>query len=81
MRFNLKVLTKGDVMPTYRVPVVIRGFAMIKYPGGKGAGDYAGGLPRDAEAEARATVPFLGATRLTDYTIELNGPAQHVTQS
>lgn len=54
---------------------------MIKYPGGKGAGDYAGGLPRDAEAEARATVPFLGATRLTDYTIELNGPAQHVTQS
>lgn len=68
-------------MPTYRVPVVIKGFAMIKYPGGKGAGDYAGGLPRDAEAEARTTVPFLGGARLIDYTIELDGPAQYVTQS
>ena len=65
-------------MPTYRVPVVIRGFAIIKYPDGKGAGDYVGGLPRDAEAEVRATAPYLGGARMTDYTVELNGPAQHV---
>jgi hypothetical protein len=37
-------------MSTYRVPVVIRGFAIVNYPDGKGAGDYVGGLPRDAEA-------------------------------
>jgi hypothetical protein len=81
MQFSHQASSKGKSMPTYRVPVVIRGFAMIKYPGGKGAGDYAGGLPRDAEAEAQATVPFLGAARLVDYTVELNGQAQHVAQS
>ena len=68
-------------MPTYRVPVVIKGFAMVTYADGKGAGDYVGGLPRDAEAEVRATPPYLGGTRLVDYTVELNGPAQHVTRS
>ena len=68
-------------MPTYRVPVVIKGFAVIKYPDGKGAGDYVGGLPRDAEAEVRATTPFLGGARMIDYTVELDGPAQHVRRS
>lgn len=68
-------------MPTYRVPVVIKGFAVIKYPDGKGAGDYVGGLPRDAEAEVRATTPYLGGTRMIDYSVELDGPAQHVKRS
>ena len=68
-------------MPTYRVPVVIKGFAMIKYPDGKGAGDYVGGLPRDAEAEVRATAPYLGGARMMEYTVELDGPAQHVRRS
>jgi hypothetical protein len=68
-------------MPTYRVPVVIKGFAMINYPDGKGVGDYIGGLPRDAEAEVRATAPFLGGAQMLDYTVELNGPAQHVKRN
>lgn len=68
-------------MPTYLVPVVIKGFAIVKYPDGKGAGDYVGGLPRDAEAEVRATTPYLGSSRLTDYTVELDGQAQHVRRS
>jgi hypothetical protein len=68
-------------MSTYRVPVVIKGFAVIKYPDGKGAGDYVSGLPRDAEAEVRATVPYLGGARMMDYTVELNGPAQQVKRS
>lgn len=68
-------------MPTYRVPVVIKGFAMMKYPDGKGAGDYTGGLPRDAEAEVRVTQPYLGGARLMDYTVELDGPAQYVKRS
>lgn len=68
-------------MPTYRVPVVIKGFAVIKYPDGKGAGDYVGGLPRDAEAEVRVTTPYRGGARMIDYSVELNGPAQHVERS
>lgn len=68
-------------MSAYRVPVVIKGFAIVKYPDGKGAGDYVGGLPRDAETEVRATVPYLGGVRMLDYTVELDGPAQHVKRS
>jgi hypothetical protein len=68
-------------MPTYRVPVVIRGFAIVKYPDGKGAGDYVGGLPRDAEAEVRATPPYLAGARMVDYTVDLDGPAQHIKRS
>jgi hypothetical protein len=65
-------------MPTYRVPVVIKGFVVVRYPDGKGAGDYMGGLPRDAEAEVCATTPFLGAARMVDYTVELSGQALRV---
>jgi hypothetical protein len=54
---------------------------MINYPDGKGVGDYIGGLPRDAEAEVRATPPFLGGSQMLDYTVELNGPAQHVKRN
>jgi hypothetical protein len=68
-------------MPVYRVPVVVRGFAIVRYPDGKGAGDYVGGLPRDAEAEVRATTPFLGASRLVDYTVEVAGEAQPLARS
>jgi hypothetical protein len=71
----------GKHMATYRVPVVIKGFALINYPEGKGVGDYVGGLPRDAEAEVVATPPYLGSKRMTDYTVELDGPAQQVGRS
>jgi hypothetical protein len=55
-------------VPTYRVPVIIQGFAIIRSPDGKGAGDYIGGLPRDAEAEVGATPPYLSSGRMVDYT-------------
>lgn len=57
-------------MSTSRVPVVITDFAMMNYPDGKGVGDYVGSLPSDAEAEVRATPPYLGGVRLMDYTVE-----------
>lgn len=62
-------------MPTYRVPVLIKGFAVVSFPDGKGVGDYIGGLPRDAEAEVSATAPFLCGARMVDYTVEVAGPA------
>jgi len=65
-------------MLTYRVPVLIKGYAIVKYPEGKAAGDYMGGLPRDAEAEACANPPFLCGARMTDFTVQLNGPAERV---
>lgn len=65
-------------MVTYRVPVLIKGFAIVKYPDGKAAGDYMGGLPRDAEAEACANAPFLCGTRMTEFTVELSGSAERV---
>lgn len=46
-------------MLTYRVPVLIKSYALVKYPQGKAAGDYTGGLPRGAEAEVCANTPFL----------------------
>ncbi|MCU0840061.1 MAG: hypothetical protein MUE49_15280 [Rhodospirillales bacterium] len=68
-------------MPTYRVPVLIKGFAVVRYPDGKGAGDYVGGLPRDAEAEVCGTPPYLGAARMVDYTVELIGEARRVERA
>jgi|APFre7841882724_1041349.scaffolds.fasta_scaffold111831_2 hypothetical protein len=68
-------------MPTYRVPVLIKGFAVVKYPDGKAAGDYVGGLPRDAEAEVSANVPYLCGARMVDFTIELDGQAQAVERA
>lgn len=65
-------------MPTYRVPVVIKGFAVVRYPDGKGAGDYLGGLPRDAEVEVRATPAYLGGARMLDCTVELSGQVQRI---
>ncbi len=65
-------------MPTYRVPVLIKGFAVVKYPDGKGVGDYVGGLPRDAEAEVSANIPYLGGARMVDFTVALNGQAQPI---
>jgi hypothetical protein len=68
-------------MPLYRVPVVIKGYAVVRYPDGRGAGDYTGGLPRDAETEVRATVPFLGSSRMVDYTVDVSGEAQRIERS
>jgi hypothetical protein len=68
-------------MPMYRVPVVIKGYALLRYPDGKGAGDYTGGLPRDAEAEVRATTPFLGGSRMVDFTVEVSGEAQRIERN
>jgi hypothetical protein len=68
-------------MPVYRVPVVIKGYAVVRYPDGRGAGDYTGGLPRDAEAEVRATTPFLGASRMVDYTVDVSGEARRIERN
>jgi len=63
-------------MPTYRVPIVIKGFAILKYPQGKGAGDYTGGLPRDAEYEVCLNTPFICGARMQECTVQLAGEAQ-----
>ena len=68
-------------MPTYRVPVVIKGCAVVKYPDGKGAGDYVGGLPRDAETEVSTNLPWICGSRMGDFTVELNGQAQQVDRA
>jgi hypothetical protein len=65
-------------MVTYRVPVLIKGHALVRYPEGKAAGDYIGGLPRDAESEVRLNTPFLCGARMVDVTVELTGPAQRI---
>lgn len=65
-------------MATYRVPVLIRGHALVTYPEGKAVGDYLGGLPRDAEAEVRLTTPFICGARMVDFTVELTGPARRI---
>lgn len=65
-------------MVTYRVPVLIKGYAIVRFPEGKAAGDYMGGLPRDAEAEACVNTPFICGTRMTDVTVALSGPAELV---
>jgi hypothetical protein len=63
-------------MSTYRVPVLIKGYAILKYPQGKGAGDYTGGLPRDAENEVVLNTPFMCGTWMQECTVELAGEAQ-----
>lgn len=65
-------------MATYRVPVLIRGHALITYPKGKAVGDYLGGLPRDAEAEVHLTTPFICGARMVGFTVEWTGPAPRV---
>ena len=58
-------------MPIYRVPVVIRGDAIVKYPDEKAVGEDTGGRPRDAEGEVCANTPYL-VPRL-NVTVELAG--------
>jgi hypothetical protein len=65
----------------YRVPVVIKGFAVVRYPDGKGAGDYVGGLPRDAEAEVSANRPYICGAPMVDYTVEVGGLAERIDGS
>lgn len=72
---------RREDIPMYRVPVVIKGYAVVRYPDGRGAGDYTGGLPRDAEAEVRVTTPFLGNSRILDFTVEVSGEAQRIDRS
>ena len=62
-------------MVTYKVPVVITGFAVVKFPEGKAVGDYIGGLPRDAEFEVCNEAPFLCGSRMEDYKVDLAGEA------
>jgi hypothetical protein len=65
-------------MVVYRVPIVIRGFALVKFPEGKAVGDYMGGLPRDAEVEACCSTPFVCGSAIADFTVELAGQAERV---
>jgi len=81
MQVTRSIFPKRTAMPTYRVPVVIKGFAVVKYPDGKGAGDYVGGLPRDAEAEASANLPWICGSRMVDFTVELTGQAQQIDRA
>jgi hypothetical protein len=62
-------------MVTYRVPVLIKGYAIVRFPVGKASGDYLGALPRDAEFEALNTAPFLCGNVMEDFAIELAGQA------
>lgn len=64
------------LMLTYRIPVVIKGYAIVKYPQGKAAGDYTGGLPRDAENEVLLNTPFICGARMQECTVELAGQAR-----
>ncbi|MEO8739099.1 MAG: hypothetical protein ABI537_05280 [Casimicrobiaceae bacterium] len=63
-------------MPTYRVPIVIKGYAILQYPQGKGAGDYTGGLPRDAESEVLVNTPFICGAWMEECTVALSGQAK-----
>lgn len=66
-------------MATYRVPVVMRGYAIVRYPDGKAVGDYLGGLPRDAEQEVLAhPAPTLCGSRMHSFSMALDGPAERV---
>ena len=66
-------------MVVYRVPVLIRGFALVKFPEGKAVGDYIGGLPRDAEAEVCCSTPFTCGSAMTEFVVELAGQAERVS--
>lgn len=64
-------------MTVYRVPVVIRGYAVLKYPDGKATGDYVGGLPRDAEQEVLLQPPpVVCGAPLEDCRFALDGLAE-----
>jgi len=63
-------------MVTYHVPVLIKGYAIVKYPQARGAGDYTGGLPRDAENEAFGKTPFICSARMEECTVALAGQAR-----
>ena len=65
-------------MLIYRVPVVIKGYAVLKYLQGKGAGDYTGGLPSDAEHEVCLNTPFICGARMEECTVESAGDAQRL---
>jgi hypothetical protein len=62
-------------MPTCRVPVPIKGFAVLKRPQGKGAGDCTGGLPSGAEQEVCLNTPLINGARMEGCTVELAGDA------
>lgn len=63
-------------MSSYRVPVLIKGYAVVRFGQGRGVGDYLGGLPRDAEFEVSQAVPFLCGARMQEASVELTGPAE-----
>jgi hypothetical protein len=69
---------KEKTMITYRVPIVIRGFAIVKYADGKASADYISGLPGDAEKEVSMNRPFICGARMEEFTIELAGHAEAV---
>jgi hypothetical protein len=63
-------------MAAFRVPLVIRGYAVVRYGQGRGTGDYVGGLPCDAEFEALNGAPYLCGARMLEASVELAGPAE-----
>lgn len=68
-------------MTTYRVPLVIKGFAIVKYAEGKATGDYLSRLPRDAEREACNNTPHMCGARMEGCIVELAGAAEVVAES
>lgn len=68
-------------MATYRVPVLIKGYAVVRFGEGRGVGDYLGGMPRDAEFEVRNGVPYLCGARMEDASVELTGPAELIART
>ena len=68
-------------MVTYKVPVVITGFAVVKFPEGKAVGDYIGGLPRDAEFEVCNESPFFCGARMENCKINLAGETARADRS
>ena len=67
---------QGTVMPTYRVPVLIKGLAVAKVGEGTSAGDDVGGLRRDAKARVGANTPYLCRAQMADFGVELNAQAK-----
>jgi hypothetical protein len=67
-------------MTAFRVPVVIRGYAIVRYGQGRGIGDYVGGLPRDAEFEALNSAPYLCGARMLEAMVELAGEAEPLVE-
>lgn len=67
-------------MPMYRVPAVIKDCAIVRLADGSGAGDYVGGLPRDAEAEVRSAPLYLCTARMAEYPAGSSGQALQVDE-